>query len=81
MVNIVHSMVHAAEVAVEKDVSHRALEFFTLKDDGPGPVFMYVSAAVKHAVRFGRLTPGQMCTTHNLGWKQVRPDNDSRLSF
>jgi len=81
MINIVHSMAHTAEVAVEKDVSHRALEFFPLKDHEPVPVFMYVFAAVKHAVRFGRLAHGQICTTHNLGWKQVQPDHDSRLSF
>ena len=79
MVHIVHGMVHTAEVAVEKDVSRRALDFFPQKN--PNPATTYIYAVVEHAVRFGRLVHGQMCTTHNLGWKQVQPDDGSRLSF
>ena len=81
MVNIVHNMIHSAEIAVEKDVSQRALEFFPLKNHKPGSVTAYIIGAVEHALQFRHLTQEQTCTTHNLGWKQVRPDDSSCLLF
>jgi serine/threonine protein kinase len=55
------------------DVVHQALEFFPVRNQDNTPVMTYMTAAVQHALKFKHLTKGNICTVHNLQWKQVRP--------
>jgi hypothetical protein len=54
---------------VETDVARQALEFLHERFSATN----YIRAAVQHALRFKHLTEGNICTVHNLQWKQVRP--------
>jgi serine/threonine protein kinase len=54
---------------LETDVARQALEFFHKRNSA----INYITAAVEHALKFKHLTEGNICTVHNLQWKQVRP--------
>jgi serine/threonine protein kinase len=54
---------------LETDVARQALEFLHERNSATN----YITAAVEHALKFKHLTEGNICTLHNLQWKQVRP--------
>jgi serine/threonine protein kinase len=66
--------------SVETDVARQALECLRIHQSYPA-IANYITEAVKHALRFEHLTTGNICTVHNLRWKQVWPHYSSFLWF